>query len=620
EDVLREKEQYIENYGFSSEFWLQKNESARNFIRPFVKKYLPELARYHHARAQANANVNTRKLSKKKRTELQLAIKAGFVKAGDYYQEFIDTFPVDDQVPEIQFLMAESRFEAGNLEAAIDAYEVVAYRYSNNKRGPEAGYSAIVSYEALLKNLNQSKPVDTDTQETWLRLKIESQLRFSDTFVDDKRSDAVLVKSSEELLELAEYRQARDAAQKLIRKEPVAKKAFRKTAWLVIGHSQFELESYNNAEQAYQKTLELLSAKDPKRKAIKERLAASVYKQGEQALAGGFTLDAADQFLRVATVAPGSAISITAQFDAANALLASSSWVAAIDVLDKFQRNYPNNKLSKDVPAKLVVAYQGSGQWSKAAAQLTSIYNGSSDDAVKRESLYQAAEYYEKAGDISSAIDRYRSYAHTYPEPFPVAMEARFKLSEFYLAQGEGSKRRFWLKKMMAADKNAGTQRNDRSRYLAAFSSNVFANDNYQAFKAIPLKLPLKRSLKRKKKALNKALVSYATLSEYAVQEFSTLASYRIASIYQQLSVDLMASERPRGLDELALEEYAILLEEQAFPFEEKSISIHETNTQRSWQGTYDEWIEQSFSSLKTLLPARYGKNEGGMTFDNEIY
>ena len=97
--------------------------------------------------------------------------------------------------------------------------------------------------------------------------------------------------------------------------------------------------------------------------------------------------------------------------------------------------------------------------------------------------------------------------------------------------------------------------------------------------------MPLKRSLKKKKKALNTALASYKSLADYGVQEFATLATYRVASIYQMLSADLMDSERPKGLDELALEEYGILLEEQAFPFEEKSITIHETNTQRSWQG-----------------------------------
>jgi tetratricopeptide (TPR) repeat protein len=622
DEVLQEKEKYITYYGIRSDFWAQKTTNSRNYIRPYLKQYLPELARHYHAKAQGATKVLAagKKTSKKTKPVTAQSIKARYLKAGDYYSEFIDTFPVDEQVPEMRFLLAESRFEAGEYEAAIEAYEIVAYRHANNKRSTEAGYAAIVAYGKLLSQLNQANPVDNDKVDTWLRLKIDSQLRFANTYFDDKRADSVLAKSSEELLELKEYRQAFEAAELLVRKQPPATKALRKTAWLVIGLSQFELEQYAQSEMAYQETLKLMPAKDPGRKDIVERLAATVYKQGEMAMTSGNQIGAAEQFLRVASVAPASKIGVTAQFDAANAFLAASSWDQAINVLNRFRRANPNNKLSADIPAKLVVAYQGSGQLSRAADELTSIYKKSNDEGVKRESLYQAAELYEQAGDITAAIDRYRTYAHSFADPFPVAMEARFKLSELYLSQKEESKRRFWLKKMIAADTQAGSKRTDRSRYLGAFSSTVFANDHYESFRSIPLKLPLRKSLKRKKQALNKALTSYKSVSDYGVQEFATLATYRIASIYQKLSSDLLASERPKGLDELALEEYGILLEEQAFPFEEKSISIHETNAQRSWKGTYDDWIKESFSSLKKLLPARYGKDEGGMTFDNEIY
>ena len=77
-----------------------------------------------------------------------------------------------------------------------------------------------------------------------------------------------------------------------------------------------------------------------------------------------------------------------------------------------------------------------------------------------------------------------------------------------------------------------------------------------------------------------------------------------------QLSRDLMASDRPKGLNELELEQYEILLEEQAFPFEDNAIDIHEQNASRSWNGIYDKWVKESFASLKELLPGRYDKSE----------
>ena len=80
-----------------------------------------------------------------------------------------------------------------------------------------------------------------------------------------------------------------------------------------------------------------------------------------------------------------------------------------------------------------------------------------------------------------------------------------------------------------------------------------------------------------------------------------------------------MDSQRPKGLDELELEQYDILLEEQAFPFEEQAIGIFETNAQRAWTGTYDQWVKQSFSELEKLLPARYRKPEAVVEVSNAL-
>jgi hypothetical protein len=71
-----------------------------------------------------------------------------------------------------------------------------------------------------------------------------------------------------------------------------------------------------------------------------------------------------------------------------------------------------------------------------------------------------------------------------------------------------------------------------------------------------------------------------------------------------------MESERPSDLDDLALEQYELLLEEQAFPFEEKAIELYEANTTRAAEGIYDEWVKMSFAALAELLPARYAKVE----------
>jgi len=61
------------------------------------------------------------------------------------------------------------------------------------------------------------------------------------------------------------------------------------------------------------------------------------------------------------------------------------------------------------------------------------------------------------------------------------------------------------------------------------------------------------------------------------------------------------------------------LLEEQAFPFEEEAIELHEKNAQRTTDGIYDEWVRKSLTALVELLPGRYAKAEIGETFVEAI-
>ena len=145
---------------------------------------------------------------------------------------------------------------------------------------------------------------------------------------------------------------------------------------------------------------------------------------------------------------------------------------------------------------------------------------------------------------------------------------------------------------------------------MAAYASSEFALEEFNRFERIKLTLPIKKSLKQKKKALERTLDAYKTVIDYGVGEFVTEANYRIGNVYSQLSRDLLDSERPKGLDDLAMEQYEILLEEQAYPFEEKSVELLAANAERAWDGFYDDWVKRSLKELAKLLPARYGKQE----------
>jgi TolA-binding protein len=606
--IIAEKQHYVESYGKGGEYWSAHSAAVREEITPKLKLFIGELATYHHALGQSGAPATSD------------SSREHFLRAGDYYQMFVADFPDDPGVADMVFLLAESRWEAGAYTAAIEAYERAAYDYTGFARAADAAYSAILGYDKLLAREKES---DTEL----LRHKIDSQLRYAGHFPDDKRAPLVLSNAASALFELSEYQLAIIAAATLTRWHPAPGEDILVPAWQVMAHSHFERGEYAAAELAYLESLERMAVTDKHRPDIVERLAASIYRRGEALAQRDEHLAAADEFSRVMELAPESTVRVQAQYDAAGNYMEAGEYALANRLLTDFRHRFPSHPLTAGVALKLANNFQQLEQWEQAARELDGLVAGENDPQRQRQLLYLAAEHYDRADISELAIKRYRTYAHSWPEPITERFESMNRLGELYAQSGQSEKRLFWLRKIVAtyrsgegapAEANPGTL--ERPRYLAAHASSELAELEYRSYRALSLRAPLARSLKKKKSAMQRALQSYRETNDYGIARFSTLATFRMAEIYRDLSAELLGSERPANMDELALEQYELLLEEQAFPFEEKAIEIHEANARRSWEGVYDEWVQHSFTALGELMPVRYSKSEIGMDFSGEIY
>jgi tetratricopeptide (TPR) repeat protein len=109
---------------------------------------------------------------------------------------------------------------------------------------------------------------------------------------------------------------------------------------------------------------------------------------------------------------------------------------------------------------------------------------------------------------------------------------------------------------------------------------------------------------------MEETLKAYSVAADYGVAEVVTASTFQIGSLYQDFGKALLASQRPKKLSKIELEQYNVLLEEQAFPFEEKAIELHEVNAHRAADGLYDDWVKKSFAALRELRPVRWGKAE----------
>jgi len=584
--VLTAKKDYVDRYQPKADYWKHNDVAQSSEVLVYLRANLTDLAHHYHARAQRSQR------------------KAHYQDAITWYRLYLNSFPEDPQTPEMNFLLAESLFENKQLRDAASEYERTAYHYRPHEKGSEAGYAALISYDKLQQGLNGAEKASVRRQS------IQSGLRFADHFSQHPKVARVLTKTCEELFAFDDFKAASAVAKRVIQNHPSAARDLHRTAWIVVAHSAFDTHDYPQAESAYQNTLRLLEKKDKQRSLLQQRLAASIYKQAEISREAGDLDTAIRHFLRIGSVLPNATIRVTAEYDAAAALIELKNWKGAAQVLEAFRSNYPGHDLQSEVTRKLAVVYVQSGQSSKAADEFDRLGRKDTDPKIRQESIWQAAELYTKAGKVDQAISTLKYYVKQYPLPLEQAIEARQQLVQLYDVKNDARKSSYWRKEIIKADQRATSKQTGRTRYLAANAALALAKSENEAYRRIKLTVPLKKSLKEKKRTMKKALTAYGKAADYAIETVTTASAYYIASIYYDFSQALLGSERPRGLSADELEQYDILLEEQAYPFEEKAIEIYETNAQRTSEGVYDEWVKNSMIKLAELLPIRYAKSE----------
>lgn len=594
--LLVEKENFVRNFGVGTVFWNSYDAVSKQKVRVELKTNIRDLANYHHA----------------------IALKTGkskdYINTSVWYEEYIRSFPEDPDTPLMNFLLAESQHDARQYRKALAEYVKTAYDYNLHSKSAEAGYAAVLTYRLLIDAATKK---ENPTIVADLRAKaLQNSIRFSYQFKDSKHTPAVIAKTAETLYENKDYRGAMEFARNNAHLKNLQDKSHFKTTWLVYAHSLFELKDYAPAEQAYNTTLTLIAKNDKLYKDVSEKLAASIYMQGQQQRDSKQYELASYHFLRIGQVVPASTILATAQYDAAAMQIQLQNWNKATGILEDFRSQFPKNKkYSQGVSQKLVLAYTQSGQLKKAANEIYQLSATSTSVEERRGLTWQAAEIYKSAGVDAKANDIYMSYVKKYRMPFAQNIEAHQRVIDYYKENKRYSDLRKWQSKAVKAEKLGKGNRTQRTKFIAASAAIELVDPLVTKFKQAKLTVPLKKSLKTKKRLMETALKSYSDLIEYEIAEITTASTYHVADIYGHFANALMGSQRPKGLNSDELEQYDVLLEEQAYPFEEKSIDIHSANAKRTSDGIYDDWIKKSIEALSLLQPIRYAKSERMETY-----
>jgi tetratricopeptide (TPR) repeat protein len=588
--VLEAKKEFATNYGLKAEYWQHFDPAACPDVLGYLKTNLADLANHYHALYRDPHHQDEK--------------TANFEQALHWYREFLASFRSDSESPAINYQLADLLLENHSYALAAVEYEKTAYDYQPHEKSATAGYAAVYAFRQQLAAV---PPAGNDQIR---REVVRSSLKFAETFPEHDKAAIVLGAAADDLFDMKEHEQAAVVAYRLIAAFPGADTDVTRSAWLVVGHSSYELLRYGEAESAYVKVLELLPAEATTRAALVDNLAAAIYQQGEQANASGDYRGAADHMLRVGRMAPTSKIRPTAEYDAAAALMQLKDWPAAATVLIGFRDTFPGHELQPEVTKKIAYVYRENGQLAQAAAEFERIERESQDQEIRREALLVAAELHEAAGNQASALAVYRRYVSYFPKPVELNLETRNKIAVMLKAANDRDSYLKELKEIVALDGTAGSARTDRTRYLAAQAALVLAEPGYDRFVAVKLEQPFEVNLRRKRDLMKTAMQEFGKLLDYQVGEVTAAATFYLAEINAHFSKALVVSERPSGLSAVEREEYELAIEEQAYPFEEQAIAAHESNLKLIALGLYNEWIDRSLQKLAEFVPARYARSE----------
>ncbi len=597
--VVEAKKDFATTYALDAGYWDYVGIEESPEVVGFLKTNLTDLAGHYHALYQEDVLVDER--------------PAHFVEANRWYRQLLGSFPEDPETPGINYQLADLLLENQDYIEAAHEYERTAYNYAAHDNAAAAGYAAVYAYRQELEVATGVR------QREVMQATVDSSLRFARTYPEHEEAPIVLGAAADDLYEMKDFARAIESAHWLVGQYPESDADLRRKAWAVVAHSSIDIAEYQDAEVAYVNVLGFMSEDDENRAAVVDGLAASIYKQGEQANLLEDYRAAAGHFLRIKTLAPTSSIRSSAEYDAAAALMKLQDWSMASDVLEEFRTSHPDHELNKDATKQLAYIYREDGQTARSAAEHERIAAESEDLELGREALLTAAELYDEVSIVDDAIRVYEQYVDDYPRPLDIAMQTRHRLSEIYHEQSDYQRYFDKLNEMVEEDRNAGPERTDRSRFLASKAALVLVEREYEQFARLELKLPFEESLAVKQESMDATLASLEGLVSYEVAEVTAAATYYIAQVYQNFSTSLLESERPAGLSAAEMNSYDLVIEEEAYPFEEQAIAVHEQNFELLASGIYNPWVQKSLDRLAEFMPGRYAKNETSEGFVGSV-
>ncbi|MBE0618928.1 MAG: tetratricopeptide repeat protein, partial [Proteobacteria bacterium] len=517
--------------------------------------------------------------------------QGGLERALDLYRRYLDLFgDAAEAGYELSYAYAQALKEGGFLDQAAGQYRRVAAHPALGTHREEASYRRIQTLEVLF-----------DADPSYLEELVAAHEEYVSRNPSAALVPSILFSEGELLLGAERFEQARGAFGRVLEAKPghpLGPRALER-----IARCSFREADYALSEAAMRRALaegleeELVAG-------ARQLLAFAIFKQGEAREEAGDRVGANVHFSRLAEAFPEEDAAQVALYRVAENLRALGQEAEAARAYDRLARRYQGSEYARSALVLSSQIFASLGDWEDAARGFEDLYRGAPDAPEAAEALFRAARAMERAGLREEAVALFAEFAAAYAGE-PRRAEALFRQGELLRTLGrlEEAAERYRQTWESEGEGDAPSY-----RAQAALALGRLALDR---FRAVTLRGDLAAALGEKESFLGEALAQLARAASLPYADTLTESLYRAGEAFEHLKAALLASERPPDLTEEEREEYEFLLEEKAFPLEERAVSYYRNGVAAARDaGVHTPWVDRMFERLEALVPWAYQRNE----------
>jgi TolA-binding protein len=398
---------------------------------------------------------------------------------------------------------------------------------------------------------------------------------------------------------------ARSHFSRVIRQHPDSDESSK--ARLHIARTFFKADDYRQAAAWFRESWR----KSPKSKEGVEARRLHVYslfKYAEELSEAGDFTEAAERFEAIYRQFPDSDVAQVSLYNAGKLYRNMGLERKATNLFETLAAKYTESEFASEALQMSVLILEALGDPLKAAEDSMALA-ARSDGEEKAAALLKAAQLYSGGADPARAAQARKEYLALFAES--VVERSR----QLYLMGRDLEEVNRWEDARTAYLDNVQFQKEHQGEQeitiFAARSQLRIAERTFEEYGAFHIGPPVDETVIRKRELLQGVIREFVAAGSYKTSDVITASNFFIGRALELFKDDILTSPVPPGLTQPEKEEYDLLLQEMAFPFEEKALNAYRVNIKRSVTlEILDPWIEKTYERMAELAPWAYQRDE----------